>query len=72
MEIEGKHNKHKRQNIQSITPTKAYDARYLLVSLSIYFGINLNLMTPRNLLIQLRNFTQVEVLILTAFSFDFC
>jgi hypothetical protein len=65
MEVEGKDNKHKRQNIQSITATRAFDARYLLVSLSMYFGININLMTPRN-------FTQFEVLIQTAFSFDFC
>jgi len=42
MEMEGKYNKHNRQNVQSITPTRAFDARYLLASLSIYFEININ------------------------------
>jgi hypothetical protein len=41
MEMEGKDNKQNRQNIQSITSTRAFDARCLLVSLSIYFGINI-------------------------------
>jgi uncharacterized protein (UPF0262 family) len=36
MEMEGKNNKHNRQNIQSITPTRAFVARYLLISLSVY------------------------------------
>ena len=48
MEMEGKDNKHNRENIQSITPTRAFDARCLLAYLSIYFGINIDLMTPRN------------------------
>jgi hypothetical protein len=46
--MEGKDNKHNRQNIQNITPTRAFDARDLLVSLSIYFGIYINLTAPPN------------------------